>query len=148
MSKKKRKRILVLHGPNLNLLGKRQPEIYGRLTLAQINGRIEEAAKELEVDVEIRQSNHEGELVTWTQESPGRFDALVLNAGAYTHTSIALRDALLAAAIPSVEVHLSNIYGREEFRRKSLIAEVVTGQVSGFGVHSYLLGLRAAAELV
>ncbi len=148
MAQKKRKRILVLHGPNLNLLGKRQPEIYGRLTLDEINGKIERAAKELDIEVEMRQSNHEGELVTWIQESPSRFDALVLNAAAYTHTSVALRDALLATAIPSVEVHLSNIYRREDFRRKSLIAEVVTGQISGFGLHSYLLGLRAAVELV
>ena len=146
MANKKRKRILVLHGPNLNLLGKRQPEIYGPLTLDEINNRIEKAAKELEIEIEIRQSNHEGELVTWIQESPSRFDALLLNAAAYTHTSVALRDALLAANLPSVEVHLSNIYRREEFRRKSLIADVVTGQVCGFGVDSYLLGLRAAVE--
>jgi len=146
MARNKKKRILVLHGPNLNLLGKRQPEIYGRLTLNQINEKIQAVAEELGVQVEIRQSNHEGELVTWIQESPTQFDALVINAAAYTHSSIAIRDALLAVGIPAVEVHLSNIYQREEFRRKSLIADVVVGQISGLGVHSYLLGLRAAAE--
>ncbi|MFQ5850505.1 MAG: type II 3-dehydroquinate dehydratase [Candidatus Binatia bacterium] len=142
----KKKRVLVLHGPNLNLLGKRQPEIYGRLTLDQINRKILAIATELGIQVEIRQSNHEGELVTWIQESPTQFGALVINAGAYTHSSVALRDALLAAGIPAIEVHLSNIYKREEFRKTSLIAEVVVGQISGFGVDSYLLGLRAAVE--
>jgi len=142
----KKKRVLVLHGPNLNLLGKRQPEIYGRLTLEEINGKIRALAHELGVEVEIRQSNGEGELVTWIQESPKEFGALVINAAAYTHTSVALRDALEAAGIPAIEVHLSNIYKREEFRRRSLIADAVVGQIAGFGVHSYLLGLRAAVE--
>jgi 3-dehydroquinate dehydratase-2 len=142
----KRKKILVLHGPNLNLLGKRQPDIYGRLTLVEINQKIRSLAKEINVDVEIRQSNHEGELVGWVQQAPQQCGALVINAGAYTHTSIALRDALVAAGIPAVEVHISNIYKREEFRKHSLIAEAVIGQIAGFGVHSYLLGLRAAAQ--
>ncbi len=146
MATNKKKRVLVLHGPNLNLLGKREPEIYGPLTLDQINEKIQDVAKELNVQVEIRQSNHEGELVTWIQDSSKQFDALVINAAAYTHSSVALRDALLAAGIPAVEVHLSNIYKREEFRRKSMIADAVVGQISGFGVQSYLLGLRAAAE--
>ena len=146
MATNKKKRVLVLHGPNLNLLGKRQPEIYGRLTLDQIDKKIQTVAEELDVQVEIRQSNHEGELVTWIQESPKEFDALVINAAAYTHSSVALRDALLAAGIPAIEVHLSNIYQREEFRRKSLIADAVVGQIIGFGVQSYLLGLRAAVE--
>jgi len=146
MATNKKKRVLVLHGPNLNLLGKRQPEIYGRLTLDQIDKKIQTVAEELDVQVEIRQSNHEGELVTWIQESPKEFDALVINAAAYTHSSVALRDALLAAGIPAIEVHLSNIYQREEFRRKSLLADVVVGQITGFGVQSYLLGLRAAVE--
>ncbi len=146
MAKNKTKRVLVLHGPNLNLLGKREPEIYGRLTLDQINKKIQAVAEELGVQVEIRQSNHEGELVTWIQDSPTQFDALVINAAAYTHSSVALRDALLAAEIPAIEVHLSNIYKREEFRRKSLIADAVIGQISGFGVQSYLLALRAAVE--
>ena len=142
----KKRKILVLHGPNLNLLGKRQPEIYGRLTLEQINRKIRSLAKELEVEVEIRQSNSEGELVGWIQESPEQFGALVINAAAYTHSSVALRDALTAVGIPAVEVHISNIHKREEFRKRSLIAEAVVGQIAGFGVNSYLLGLRAAVE--
>jgi len=142
----KKRKVLVLHGPNLNLLGKRQPEIYGRLTLEQINRKIRSLAKELKVEVAIRQSNSEGELVSWIQESPKQFGALVINAAAYTHSSVALRDALTAVGIPAIEVHISNIYKREEFRRRSLIAEVVVGQIAGFGVHSYLLGLRAAVE--
>jgi len=146
MATNKKKKVLLLHGPNLNLLGKRQPEIYGRLTLDQINRKIQDLAKELNIQVETRQSNYEGELVTWIQGSPKEFDALVINAAAYTHSSVALRDALLAVGIPAIEVHLSNIYQREEFRRKSLIAGVVVGQISGFGVQSYLLALRAVAE--
>jgi 3-dehydroquinate dehydratase-2 len=140
----KKKRVLVLHGPNLNLLGKREPKIYGRLTLEQINRKIEALAQELGVEVEFRHSNSEGELVDWIQQAPKEFGALVINAAAYTHSSVALRDALTAAGIPAVEVHISNIYRREEFRKKSLIAEAVVGQITGFGVNSYLLGLRAA----
>ncbi len=146
MATNKKKRVLVLHGPNLNLLGKRQPEIYGRLTLDQVNRKIQDLANELNIQVETRQSNYEGELVTWIQDSPKEFDALVINAAAYTHSGVALRDALLAVGIPAIEVHISNIYKREEFRRKSLIADAVVGQIIGFGVQSYLLGLRAAAE--
>ncbi|OGQ83388.1 MAG: type II 3-dehydroquinate dehydratase [Deltaproteobacteria bacterium RIFCSPLOWO2_12_FULL_60_19] len=142
----KKKRVLVLHGPNLNLLGKREPKIYGRLTLEQINRKIEALAQELGVEVEFRHSNSEGELVDWIQQAPKQFGALVINAAAYTHSSVALRDALTAAGIPAVEVHISNIYRREEFRKKSLIAEAVVGQITGFGVNSYLLGLRAAVE--
>ncbi|MBI2209258.1 MAG: type II 3-dehydroquinate dehydratase [Deltaproteobacteria bacterium] len=142
----KKRRVLVLHGPNLNLLGKRQPEIYGRLTLEQINRKIRSLANELGVEVEIRQSNSEGELVSWIQEAPKQFGALVINAAAYTHSSVALRDALTAVGIPAVEVHISNIHRREEFRKRSLIAEAVVGQIAGFGVNSYLLGLRAAVE--
>jgi 3-dehydroquinate dehydratase-2 len=140
----KKKRVLVLHGPNLNLLGKREPKIYGRLTLEQINRKIEALAQELGVEVEFRHSNSEGELVDWIQQAPKQFGALVINAAAYTHSSVALRDALTVAGIPAVEVHISNIYRREEFRKKSLIAEAVVGQITGFGVNSYLLGLRAA----
>jgi 3-dehydroquinate dehydratase-2 len=140
----KKKKVLVLHGPNLNLLGKREPKIYGRLTLEQINRKIEALAQELGVEVECRHSNSEGELVDWIQQAPKEFGALVINAAAYTHSSVALRDALTAAGIPAVEVHISNIYRREEFRKKSLIAEAVVGQITGFGVNSYLLGLRAA----
>lgn len=144
----KKKKILVLHGPNLNILGKRQPEIYGKLTLEQINRKIRALASKLGADLDIRQSNLEGELVTWIQEAHKQFGAIVINAAGYTHSSVALRDALAAAGIPAVEVHISNIHKREEFRKRSLIAEVVVGQIAGFGVNSYLLGLRAAAELL
>jgi 3-dehydroquinate dehydratase II len=142
----KKKKILVLNGPNLNLLGKRQPEIYGRWTLEQINKKIQALAKELGVEVEIRQSNSEGELVSWIQEADKHFGALVINPAAYTHSSVALRDAITAVGIPAVEVHISNIYKREEFRKHSYIAGAAVGQITGFGVHSYLLGLRAAVE--
>ena len=142
----KKKKILVVNGPNLNLLGKRQPEIYGRLTLDQINKKIRELAKELGVEVAIRQSNSEGELVGWIQEAPKEFGAIVINPAAYTHSSVALRDAITATGLPAVEVHISNIYKREEFRKQSYIAGVAVGQITGFGVQSYLLGLRAAVE--
>ncbi|MGH7797159.1 MAG: type II 3-dehydroquinate dehydratase [Candidatus Binatia bacterium] len=144
----RKKKILVLNGPNLNLLGKRQPEIYGHLTLEQIDQKVRALAKELAVEIEIRQSNHEGEIVTWIQEAPKQFGAIVINPAAYTHTSIAMRDAITAAGIPTIEVHLSNIHRREPFRRHSHIAEVAVGQIAGFGVNSYLLGIRAAAELI
>ena len=142
----KKVKILVLNGPNLNLLGKRQPEIYGRLTLAEINKKIQALAKELNVEVTIRQSNSEGELVTWIQDAPKEFSAVVINPAAYTHSSIALRDAITAAGIPTVEVHISNIYKREEFRSHSYIAGAAVGQIAGFGVNSYLLGLRAVVD--
>ena len=141
----RKKKILVLNGPNLNLLGKRQPDIYGRLTLAQINQKIRTLAKELGVDVDIRQSNHEGELVTWIQQAPGQFGAIVINPAAYTHSSVAMRDAISAVGIPTIEIHLSNIHKREPFRHHSYIAEAAVGQIAGFGADSYLLGLRAAA---
>ena len=141
-------KILVLHGPNLNLLGSREPEIYGRDTLADIDARMSSLAAELGVAVEARQSNHEGELVTWIQQAAGEgCQAVIINAGAYTHTSVAVRDALTACGLPVIEVHLSNIHKREEFRRTSLISDVVVGQIAGFGPQSYLLALRAAAEL-
>jgi len=141
-----KKKILILNGPNLNLLGKRQPEIYGKLTLEQINKQIRALAKELGVEVEIRQSNSEGELVGWVQEAPKEFKAIVINPAAYTHSSVALRDAITAAGIPAVEIHVSNIYRREEFRKHSYIAGAAVGQITGFGAQSYLLGLRAAVE--
>ena len=142
-------RILVLHGPNLNLLGSREPEIYGHNTLADVDARLNGLAVELEVSVECRQSNHEGELVTWIQQAAtDGIGAVIVNAGAYTHTSVALRDALTACGLPVIEVHLSNIYKREEFRRTSLISDVVVGQIAGFGIQSYLLALRAASVLV
>ena len=142
----KKKRVLVLNGPNLNLLGKRQPEIYGRLTLEQIGKKIRTLAKELGVGVEIWQSNSEGELVGWIQEAPKEFGAIVINPAAYTHSSVAIRDAITAAGIPTIEIHISNIYKREEFRKHSYIAAASVGQITGFGVQSYLLGLRAAVE--
>lgn len=140
----RKKKILLLNGPNLNLLGNREPEIYGPLTLEQINQKVRALAKTLEVEVEIRQSNHEGELITWIQEAPKQFGAIVINPAAYTHTSIGMRDAISAVGIPTVEVHLSNIHKREPFRHHSHIAEAAVGQITGFGVESYLLGLRAA----
>jgi 3-dehydroquinate dehydratase-2 len=144
----KKKKILVLNGPNLNLLGKRQPEIYGRLTLEQIGKKIHALAKELSVEVEIWQSNSEGELVGWIQDAPKRFNAIIINPAAYTHSSVAIRDAITAAGIPTVEIHISNIYKREEFRKQSYIAGAAVGQITGFGVQSYLLGLRAAVEQI
>lgn len=140
-------RILVLHGPNLNMLGLRQPEIYGTTTLDDVNARLADLARELDVEVETFQSNHEGALVDRIQAARGRFDALLINAGALTHTSVALLDAILAAEVPTIEVHLSNLYRREEFRHHSYVARAAVGQICGFGVDSYLLGLRAAAAL-
>jgi 3-dehydroquinate dehydratase-2 len=139
--------ILFLNGPNLNLLGQREPEVYGRTTLAEIQNRLNKKAQELGASIEFRQSNVEGELVTWIQQAKGRFDAIVLNAAAYTHTSVALRDAISAVGVPTIEIHLSNIHAREEFRHKSLIAPVCQGQISGFGPYSYLLGLEAAINV-
>lgn len=140
-------KILVIHGPNLDLLGKREPEVYGRTSIDEINKELKERAKSSGADLEIMQSNHEGEIVDRIGRSKGKFDAIMINPAAYTHTSVAIRDAVSACGVPVVEVHLSNIYAREEFRHKSLIAPVARGQVSGFGKTSYLLGLDAAIEL-
>ncbi|MBQ7704252.1 MAG: type II 3-dehydroquinate dehydratase [Selenomonadaceae bacterium] len=141
------KRILVLHGPNLNLLGTREPEIYGSLTLNDINEILKTRAKELEVDeINFLQSNFEGELVEAIQKARGRYDFILLNAAALTHYSIALRDAIAAIPVPVIEIHLSNIHKREEFRHKSVIAPVVMGQICGFGVDSYLAALEIAVR--
>ncbi|HEV8723037.1 MAG TPA: type II 3-dehydroquinate dehydratase [Candidatus Binatia bacterium] len=140
----KPKKILVLNGPNLNLLGKRQPEIYGKATLAEIEQKVRALAQELKVEVDFRQSNSEGELVTWIQQAVGKFGAILINPAAYTHTSLAMRDAISAVGIPVIEIHLSNIHKREPFRHHSFIAEVAVGQIVGFGLQSYLIGLRAA----
>ncbi len=140
--------VLVLHGPNLNLLGQREPAVYGRLTLEEVNAAIAKHAAARGVRVECRQSNHEGELIDALQQAAARgFDAVVFNPGAFTHTSYALRDAVAAIGIPVVEVHLSNVHTREPFRRRSVIAPACRGQISGFGVGSYLLGLDAALGL-
>ncbi len=142
------KKILVIHGPNLNILGKRETDVYGHITLEEINKQIGKLADELGVSVDYFQSNSEGELVSEIQKTMGNYEALVINPGAYTHTSIALRDAVAGAGTPTVEVHLSNIYQREDFRKKSMLADVAVGQITGFRVDSYLLGLRAAANLI
>lgn len=136
-------KILVLHGPNLNLLGTREPTLYGLTTLEELNTSLVTLGKELGVSVEARQSNIEGELVTWIQEASSQFQGLLMNPAAYTHTSIALRDAIVGVGMPTVEVHLSNIHRRESFRRRSYLAPIALGQISGFGPHSYFLGLRA-----
>ncbi len=140
-------KILFINGPNLNLLGKREPSIYGSCTLDDINGRVTKLADELGVFVSFFQSNHEGELVQKVQDAMGQYQAIVINPGAYTHTSIALRDAISSSGIPTIEIHISNIYKREEFRKTSYISGVAVGQISGFGVNSYLLALRAATAL-
>ena len=137
-------KILFLNGPNLNLLGQREPEVYGRTTLKDIEAKVRERSAQFKVDIDFRQSNIEGELVSWIQEAKGRADVIVLNAAAYTHTSVALRDAIAAVGIPTIEIHLSNIHAREEFRHTSLIAPVCKGQIAGFGANSYVLAVEAA----
>jgi len=140
-------KILVIHGPNLNLLGKREPDIYGTLTLDDINKRLSALGAELGVEVAFFQSNHEGELVQRIQDAMGAYQSIVINPGAYTHTSVALRDAISSTGIPTVETHISNIYKREEFRKHSFISGVAAGQITGFGPDSYLLALRAAVGI-
>ena len=140
--------ILVLHGPNLNMLGVREQEMYGDQTLQSINAQLMELAQAEGVTLEAKHSNSEGELVSWIQEARGRFDAIVINPAAYTHTSVALRDAILSVTLPTVEVHLSNIHQREEFRQRSYLAGVAIGQISGFGALSYELGVRAVIDHV
>lgn len=146
---KKQKKILVLHGPNLNMLGKREKKIYGKVSLEKINNELKKVAKELKIDLEIKQSNIEGELVNFIQKaSRNGIKGILINPAAYTHTSVAIRDAILATKLPAVEVHLSNIYSREEFRQKSLTAPACVGQITGFGKESYLLGLKALTTML
>jgi len=140
-------KILFLNGPNLNLLGQREPQTYGTETLADVEAKVRREASGMQVQVDFQQSNSEGELVTWVQKSKGHYDAIVINAGAYTHTSIAIRDAIAAAAVPTIEIHLSNIHAREQFRQHSFLAPVCRGQICGFGPYSYILGLRAAVNI-
>ena len=139
-------KILFLNGPNLNLLGERQPEIYGITTLSDIEVAVRQQA-DGRAEIEFRQSNLEGEIVTWIQEAAGAAQAVVLNAAGYTHTSVAIRDAIAASDVPVIEIHLSNIHAREEFRQHSLIAPVCKGQICGFGPDSYRVGLEAALTL-
>jgi 3-dehydroquinate dehydratase-2 len=141
------KKILVIHGPNLNLLGEREVNVYGKTTLKEINSELKKIAKKAKVQLSVAQSNHEGEIIELIGKSKGKLDAIVINPAAYTHTSVAIRDAISATPVPCVEVHLSNIYQREEFRHNSLIAPVAKGQICGFGVMSYVLGLQAAIAL-
>ena len=141
-------KILVLNGPNLNLLGSREPDVYGNETLADIEVKSIECGKNLGMEIEFRQSNTEGELVDWVQQARGNADLLIVNAGAYTHTSVALLDALKACDIPVIEVHLSNIHQREEFRQHSYISKVAVGMICGFGGHGYEMALQAAARIL
>src|SRR6267143_4005848 len=140
-------KILFLSGPNLNLVGQREPEIYGRKTLADIEQAVRAKAAKLGAEIDFRQSNLEGELVDWIQQAKGKFDVIVLNAAAYTHTSLALRDAITAVGIPTIEIHLSNVHAREKVRHKSLIAPACVGQIAGFGANSYILGIEAAVNI-
>jgi 3-dehydroquinate dehydratase-2 len=139
--------VLVIHGPNLNLLGEREPEIYGRTRLADINKELKGLGRELEMKVETFQSNSEGGIVDRIQQARGKCDVLILNPGAYTHTSVAIRDAIQAVSIPVIEVHLSNVYRREAFRHHSTIADIAHGRIMGFGAESYSLALRAARTM-
>ena len=138
--------VLVLHGPNLNMLGTREKAVYGKTSLKTINAGIQKFAKQEGLRIEIKQSNIEGELVSWIQQAKNRFDGIVINPAGYTHTSVAIRDAIASIGVPTVEVHLTNIYKREEFRHHSYIAGVAVGQISGFGPAGYVLGLRALIE--
>src|SRR5947208_2246096 len=141
-------KILFLNGPNLNLLGTREPEVYGRLTLKDIEAKVRDRAAKLGAEIDFRQSNLEGELVAWIQQSKGIYNVIVLNAAAYTHTSIALRDAISAVGVPTIEIHLSNVHAREEFRHKSVLAPVCRGLILGFGPMSYVLAVDAAVNVI
>ncbi|MFC2140287.1 type II 3-dehydroquinate dehydratase [Candidatus Auribacterota bacterium] len=141
-------KILVIHGPNLNLLGEREINLYGSVTLDEINQRLSRIAGESGAEIESYQSNHEGDLVDKIGKAKGKIDYIIINPAAYTHTSVAIADAIAAVSIPTIEVHISNIYKREEFRHKSLIAPVCVGQISGFGDNSYYLALRALLDKI
>lgn len=142
------KKVLVLNGPNLNMLGLRQPEIYGSATLADIEAACVAHGEAIGLAVTCRQSNHEGELVTWIQEARGTQGGIILNAGAYTHTSVAIRDALAAAEVPFIELHLSNVFAREDFRRHSWLSQLAKGVICGFGAKGYSLALDAMADII
>ena len=142
------KKILVIHGPNLQLLGKREPDVYGKVTIKEINAELEKEGKALGLKLTIVQSNHEGEIVDLLGKSSKQYQGILINPAAYTHTSVAIADALRANSIPAVEVHLSNIYAREDFRKHSLTAPACVGQITGFGVQSYILGLRALVGII
>ena len=142
------KKILVIHGPNLNMLGKREPEVYGTMTLDDINAGLMEKAKASGISIDAYQSNHEGEIIGWIQQAVGIYDGLIINPAAYTHTSIGIRDAVLLLKVPVIEIHLSNIYKREPFRHKSMLADVATAQLAGFGPMGYLLALGAMIQMI
>ncbi|MGB5990992.1 MAG: type II 3-dehydroquinate dehydratase [Desulfobacterales bacterium] len=149
MNQEKNKlKVLVIHGPNLNMLGKREPEIYGKTTLDEINSDLENLGTELGIFVETFQSNHEGAIIEKIQKAAATQKGIIINPAAYTHTSIAIRDALLALDIPIIEIHISNIYKREPFRHKSLISDVVTAQITGLGIKGYSMALKALAEMI
>ena len=141
-------RILVIHGPNLNMLGERETELYGTTDLATINTTLKTMAEKEGAEVECVQSNHEGEIAERIQKAKGAFDAIIINPAAFTHTSVAIRDAIAASGVPTIEVHLSNVYAREPFRHHSHVAPVAVGQITGFGAQSYTLALRAALDLL
>lgn len=140
--------VLILNGPNLNMLGVREPQIYGSLTLSDVEALCLEHGQRLGLEVDFRQSNHEGELVTWIQQARSENDGIIINAGAYSHTSLAILDALILAELPVVEVHLSNIFKREPFRHHSHVTAVAQGMICGFGPHGYVLGLEAMAQIL
>ncbi|MBN2119442.1 MAG: type II 3-dehydroquinate dehydratase [Candidatus Omnitrophica bacterium] len=146
--KKNKPRILVIHGPNLNLLGKRETSLYGSTTFAKLNQLLKKEAEKLKLSLQTFQSNSEGQIVNKINSSLGKIDLIIINPAAYTHTSVAIRDALLAVEIPSIEVHISNIFKREEFRKQSLISDVAIGIISGLGIHSYILALEAARKVL
>jgi 3-dehydroquinate dehydratase-2 len=144
----KQKKIMVIHGPNLNMLGKREPEVYGHLSLSDINDQLQQRGHQIGVEVDTYQTNHEGKIVSRIQQIAGSYDGLIINPAAYTHTSIAIRDAILLLDIPVIEIHLSNIYKRETFRHHTMLAGVVTGQISGLGSRGYLLALEAISSII